>query len=420
MNRLLIAAIATFIPSLAWSQIQLSDWRAFRGNDGWARSAERGIPQNWSDNENIVWKTELPGAGSSTPVVINNRVYVTCYSGFNVPKKPSGKQEDLRLHLIALDRLTGKIVWQKEIQPKLPEQDNIRDGHGYATSTPVVDEQRIITFFGKTGVIAFDHSGKELWRADVGSQLNGWGSAASLLRYENLVFVNASVESEKLYALDAATGKEVWSAGKIKESWNTPILVTHEGRTELVLAIMGKILSFDPKTGKELWNCATDIPWYMVPSLVAHEGVVYAIGGRPGGGLAVRVGGSGDVTETHRLWTSKKGGNVSSPVYHEGHLYWMHDNLGVAFCANAKTGELVYEVRAERPDQIYGSAVLADGKIYYPGRTGRWYVVAAKPTYQLLATNRLGERETLNSSLSIAGGKIFLRNDSAVYCIGTK
>lgn len=408
------------LPTAGVAQSTLSDWRAFRGNDGFAVSNDKGLPQTWSPTENLVWKTTLPGAGSSTPVVIQDRVYVTCYSGYNMPGKPKGDQADLKLHLVCLDRKSGEVRWKKDLAPKLPEQENIRDGHGYATSTPVVDESRVIAFFGKTGVFAFDHTGNQLWQTDVGSELNGWGSAASLLRFENLVIVNASVESETLYALDVATGKEVWSVGKIKESWNTPILATHNGKTELVVAIFGKILGIEPKTGKELWKCATDIPWYMVPSLVAKDGVVYALGGRPGGGLAVKLGGQGDVTESHRLWTSKKGSNVSSPVFHEGHLYWMHDNLGVAFCANAKTGEVVYETRLPRGDQVYGSAVLADGKIYYPSRDGRWFVVAAKPEFELLATNRLEDRQTLNSSISVAGGKIFLRTDSAAYCLGTK
>jgi hypothetical protein len=151
---------------------------------------------------------------------------------------------------------------------------------------------------------------------------------------------------------------------------------------------------------------------------VAHDGVVYAIGGRPGGGLAVRLGGTGDVTRTHRLWTSKKGGNVSSPIYHDGHLYWMHDNQGIAFCADARTGAVVYEERIRRPEQVYGSPVLAEGKIYYPGRNGTTYVVAAKPAFELLATNSWGERGDFNASPAVAGGQLFLRTNRFVCCVG--
>jgi outer membrane protein assembly factor BamB len=398
-----------------------SDWRAFRGNDGSGTSSAKGLPLTWGPKENIVWKTNLPGAGSSTPIVVGSRVFVTYYTGYNVPGQPRGSQENLKLHLACFDRANGNILWTRDIPAKTPEQETIRDGHGYASSTPVADDTRVFAFFGKSGVWAFDHKGKELWNADVGSKVNGFGSGTSLLLYDNLLIVNGSVESDTLYALDASTGKEVWKLGRINESWNTPIFAKNPaGKTELVFAKAGKILGVDPKTGKELWNSATDIPWYMVPSLVAHDGVVYAIGGRPGGGLAVRMGGSGDVTKTHRLWTSKKGGNVSSPLYHNGHLYWMHDNMGIAFCADAKTGAVVYEERLPRAEQVYGSPVLANGKIYYPGRNGVTYVVAAQPKFELLGTNSWGERGEFNASPAIAGDQFFMRTNRFVCCIGTK
>lgn len=402
------------------AQAQLSDWRTFRGNDGSATSAAKGLPLTWNATENVAWKTVLPGAGSSTPIIVGTRVFVTCYSGFNVPGQTRGRQEDLKLHLVCLGRAQGTILWQREIPAKLPEQENIRDGHGYASSTPAGDEGRVFAFFGKSGVWAFDHDGKELWHADVGSKLNSWGSGASLLLFGDLLLVNASVESERVFALDAKTGKEVWQCGGIREAWNTPILARNGNQTELVLATFGKILGLDPRTGKELWSCATDIPWYMVPSLVAHDGVVYAIGGRPGGGLAVRLGGQGDVTRTHRLWTSKKGGNVSSPLYHNGHLYWMHDNLGMAYCADAKTGAVIYEERIPRAGQVYASPVLADGRIYYPSRGGTVYVVAARPQFELLATNSWGERGTYNASPAVAEGQLFFRTDRFVCCVEKK
>lgn len=397
-----------------------ADWRAFRGNDGSGISQETGLPLTWSLNENILWKTELPGAGSSTPIIVGDRVYLTCYSGYNVPGQPKGRPEDLRYHVLCLDRSNGKILWQQEIAPKLPEQDNIRDGHGYASSSPVADDEQVYVFFGKTGVIAFDHQGRQQWHADVGSRLHGWGSGASLVKFEDWIIVNASVESETLYALRATDGQVVWRRDGIKQSWNTPIIADAGGKPELVIAILGQILGIDPRTGKDLWHCDTDIPWYMVPSLVAHGGVVYAIGGRPGASLAVRLGGRGDVTRTHRLWTSDKGGNVSSPVYHEGHLYWMHDSLGTAFCADAKTGRVVYQERVPRAGQVYGSPVLAEGRIYYPSRGGTVFVVAAKPAFELLASNSWGERGEFNSSPAVAGGCLFFRTNRFICCVGKK
>ncbi len=394
-----------------------TDWRAFRGNDGTATASAK-LPTKWDAKENVAWKTDLPGAGTSTPVVIGDHVFVTCYSGYNVPGQPQGKQDDLKLHLCRLDRKTGKLHWTKDVKAKLPEQEKIRDGHGYASSTPTADAERVYCFFGKTGVVAFDHAGKDLWTADVGSTLHGWGSAASLLLHEGLLIVNASVESETLFALDVKTGKEVWNVKKVFESWNTPVLAKAGDRTELVLAIHGKVLGLNPKTGKELWRCDTGIPAYMVPSIVVADGVAYVIGGRPAGGLAVKVGGSGDVTKTHRLWTSKKGSIVSSPVYSDGYLYWMGENNETAFCADAKTGEVVYEERVPRAGQVYGSPVLADGKIYYPARDGKVHVVAAKPKFELIASNTFGERGTCNSSPAVSGSQLLLRTDKSICCVG--
>lgn len=413
--RLLCCAVSGW---LAVVQGADADWQAFRGNDGMGRGADASLPLTWSASENVVWRTPLPGPGSSTPIVIGDRIHVTCFSGYNVPGQPRGSQSDLRLHLLRLDRKTGRIEWTRDIEPKLPEQETIRDGHGYATSTPVADADRVFAFFGKSGVHAFKADGTPMWQTDVGSEVNGWGSGASLLLMGERLIVNASVESEALHSLEAGTGRVVWKLGGIKESWNTPVAVSHGGRTELVLAIHGWVLGVDPETGRERWRCATGIPWYMVPSLVAHDGVVYAIGGRPGGSLAVRLGGSGDVTATHRMWTSSRGSNVSSPLYHEGRLYWMHDNLGVAFCADAKTGEIVYQERLDRAGQVYGSPVLNAGRILYPARNGTIHVVATGSKFERLASNSMGERGEFNASPAVAGDRLFLRSDRYLYCVG--
>jgi outer membrane protein assembly factor BamB len=352
---------------------------------------------------------------------LGGRVFVACYTGFGVPGE-EGDIEKLKRHVVCLDRRTGKTFWNSEVPAALPEQARIREDHGYASSTPIADSERVYAFFGKSGVFAFDHEGRQLWHADVGSGIHGWGSAASPILFQDKLIVNAGVESESLIALDKATGKEKWRAGGIRESWNTPILVTlPNGSTELVVAIFGKILGFDPISGEELWSCATDIGWYMVPSLVAHNGIVYCIGGRSGGALAVRAGGRGDVTETHRLWTGQKGSNVSSPIYHDKHLYWANDNLGIVYCADATTGQIIYEERLDRAGQVYAAPVLVDGKLYYLSRHGHTFVVAAKPTFELLAVNQFGrDAGVFNASPAIADGALFVRSDKFLFCIDGK
>lgn len=396
-----------------------ADWPRFRGPTGMGESDAQGLPVEWSQTENILWKVPIPGPGASSPIVFGDRIYLTYYTGYFIPDQPGGSLEDLKRHLVAMQRSNGEVLWDKAIPAKLPEESQIRD-HGYAANTPAIDSQRIYAFFGKSGVFAYNHDGKELWQRDVGSKTHGWGTSASPVLYKNLVLINASVESESLVALDAKTGRVAWHQGGINEAWNTPVVVkAKNGREELIVATQGKVLAFNPNNGEPLWACNTDIGWYMVPSVVAADGVVYCLGGRSGtASLAVRTGGNGDVTESHRLWTSLKGSNVGSPVYFDKHLYWVHEQRGVAYCAVAATGEIVYEERLERAEQFYSSALLADGKLYYLTRDGRTFVLAAKPEFEQLAVNDLNDGSIFNGSPAVEGSHILIRSDKFLYCIG--
>lgn len=271
-------------------------------------------------------------------------------------------------------------------------------------------------------MLALDHEGNQLWQADVGSKTNGWGTAASPVLYKDRVFINASVESESLIALNAKTGAELWRASGIREAWNTPLVVQNQAAAdELVIATQGSIQAFNPQTGKSLWSCETDIGWYMVPSVVADNGILYCLGGRSGtASLAVRVGGQGDVTQTHRLWTSPKGSNVSSPVFKDGYLYWVNDSRETAYCADAKTGKVIFEQRLPRGGQFYASALLVDEKLHYVNRQGKTFVLAAKPEYELLSVNDLSDGSDFNGSPAVAGNQLLLRSDKYLYCIGSK
>jgi len=396
-----------------------AEWSRFRGPDGSGASRSADLPVLWSGTENIAWKTPLPGPGASSPIVYGDQIYLTCYTGYFVPDQAGGSLDQLKRHLIAVRRADGGIAWDRAVSARLPEEENIRD-HGYAANTPAADSERVYAFFGKSGVIAFDHQGKQLWQTDVGTKTSGWGTAASPVLYRDLVIINASVESESLIALDRTTGVEKWRVGGIREAWNTPLVMTSEsGRDELIVATHGKILAFDPASGREYWSCQTDIGWYMVPSPVASDGIVYCLGGRSGvAALAIRSGGAGDVTSSHRKWTSMKGSNVSSPVHHDGHLYWMHEQRGVAFCAKADTAEIVYEQRLERAGQVYASALLASGRLYYLTRDGRMFVVAAKPEFEQLAVNDLRDGSLFNGSPAVSGNQLLVRSDRFLYCIG--
>lgn len=391
------------------------DWPQFRGPGGQGVSDARGLPITWSETKNLVWKRELPGAGASSPIVLGDRIYITCYSGYGDER--GGDMGSLKLHLLCVGAKDGAILWEKRVPPRLPESRRVRE-HGYAAPTPATDGKHLYVFFGKSGVFKFDLQGKQLWNADVGSRTHGWGCGTSPVLFEDLVIVNASVESGSLVGIDKESGEERWRAGGMRSSWNTPHLVeVSGGGTELVVSVKDRILGFDPKTGKELWRC-DGIEDYVCPSVVSHEGVVYAIGGRSSRAIAVRAGGRGDVTDTHRLWKANAGANVSSPVVHDGHLYWVSDKNRSAHCLRLSDGELVYRRRLK--GQPYASALFADGRLYVVTRRSGTFVIAAKPEFEQLAHNELDDRSMFNASPAVAGNRLLLRSDRFLYCVGVE
>ena len=390
------------------------DWPQFRGPGGLGVSAETDLPIKWSDTENIDWQIELPGYGASSPITLGDKIYLTCYSGYGTGER-SQKMEDLTLHVTSVNREDGSLNWDTKVKPILPESERVRD-HGYAGPTPATDGKHLYVFFGKTGVFKFDLAGNQIWQTDVGSKTDRWGCGTSPVLFENLVIVNASVESGSLVAINKNSGDEVWRADGMERSWTTPHLVElNDGHHELVVSVQGSILGFDPKTGKQLWRC-DGIPDYVCPSVISHEGIAYVIGGRRSRAIAVRTGGRGDVTDSHRLWEANAGANVSSPIIHDGHMYWVSDRNKVAYCVRLSDGEVLYSQRF--PGQPYASASAGDGKIYIVTRYDGTFVLAATPEFTQLAHNQLDDESTFNASPVISNGQILLRSDRRLYCIG--
>jgi len=440
-------AVFTFSDNFA----PASDWARFHGPDGSGIDPDtRPVPIKWSDTENLKWKHKLPGPGSSSPIVVGQRVFVTCWTGYGADRDKVGDEKDLRRHLICLDRNTGNVLWDQAVEPVLPEDPYSGNftQHGYASHTPVSDGQRVYAFFGKTGVLAFDMDGKRLWQTSVGtgSGSRGWGTASSPILYKNLVIVTASAESEALVALNKETGHEVWrqkDAG-FSGTWGTPILVDcGQGRTDLVLAVPFKIWGFNPDDGKPRWQCEGLSSDSMCSSVIAHDGIVYALetGPRGGGTMAVRAGGEGDVTKTHVVWRGKERSRIGTPVYQDGRLYWVSSRI--ANCIEAGTGKQVYQTRLSggavaaepgpssgrrpgggsggrggRGGQDYSSPVMANGKVYYLARSGEAFVYSVGPDFKLLAQNRFASDDgDFSSTPAISAGQLFLRSSNCLYCI---
>jgi outer membrane protein assembly factor BamB len=422
---LAICCSATLLCFVSLAAASDADWTSFRGPRGLGTAQATGLPTTWDAQSNIDWKADLPGLGSSSPIVVGSRIYLTCYSGYAESIDSPGDKNQLVRSVVCLDRTSGESLWDKRIGARMPESD-YRPGndskHGYASSTPVSDGEHLYVFFGISGVYCLDLEGQVVWQKDVGSGTHGWGSGTSLLLYRNLVIVNASIESDAMIAFDKQTGDEVWRAPGISKCWSSPMLVDAGSSQELVLNIPHKLTGFDPATGQQLWHCEGIPDSYVCPSVVSHDGVVYAIGGRQNTAIAVRAGGRGDVTGSHVLWRSRVGSNVSSPVYVDGYLYWFHESGGMVLCLDAETGETVYRERLDpRPGIVYSSVTAADGKLYAPSQERGTYVLAAKPQFELLAVNQFQDDGTrTNASVVVSHNQLLLRTDKAIYCIGQR
>ncbi|MSU77886.1 MAG: serine/threonine protein kinase [Gemmataceae bacterium] len=397
-----------------------TDWLQFRGPDGSGVAKATKATAEWSDTKNLLWKTDLPGHGSSSPILVGDQIFVTYYTGAG---KDNPSAEGLKRHLVCLAR-AGKILWTRDIAADAADDAyrGFQALHGYASSTPASDGKHVYCFFGIAGVVAFDLDGKQIWRSSVGKQTHGWGSGSSVVLHDDLVIVNAGVESGEIVALNKADGKKAWSQQSGTDwTWSTPILAKTTNGTELVSSARNAVTGINLKTGKVAWTC-NGVQDYVCPSVVVNDGVAFAIGGRSNTAIAFKLGGSGDVTAANQLWSARKGSNVSSPLYHDGHLYWAHESQGTVYCLNAKTGDVVYEKQlSPEPGRIYASATLADRKIYYVTRENGTYVIEASPTFKQLAHNTFAaDRSVFNASPAIVEGRIYLRSDRAIYCIGEK
>jgi len=427
MKRLSLFSLSMLV-SLAIVRVplQASDWPQFRGPGGVGRSDEKNLPSEWNEGKNLKWKIALPGPGSSSPIVWGDRLFITCYSGYGV-EGSVGNVGDLKRHLLCIHPDDGSVRWSKTVDSTAKEdawRGYIRE-HGYASSTPICDGERVYVFFGKTGALAFDLDGREIWRKNLGTESSNrrWGSGPSPILYENLLIVNASEESRTIYALNKLNGTEAWKveADKTELTYGTPALVNlPNGQREMVIAVPNEVWGFNPNMGICTWWAKTALRGNISPSVLAVKDVVYAFGGFPRiGSVAIRAGGKQDVTDTRILWTSQDSSYVPSPVEHNGHLYWVSDRA-LAFCMEAATGKVLYKekLKVQGDKAFYASVVYADNRLYAVSRTNGSFVLAAKPTFEVVSHNVFDSAQSdFNGSPAVSKGRIFLRSNKFLYCI---
>ncbi len=415
---------------LAASATSAENWPAWRGANADGISTGKNYPVKWSRDENVRWRVPLPEAGNSTPIVWGERIFVT---------QPVGD----RRTLLCLNRADGKLLWEAGVTTK--EKEPTHGTNPFCSASPVTDGERVIVSFASDGLFCYDFSGKELWkRTDLGRQIHIWGNAASPVIHGNFCFLNFGPgETTYLLAVDKRTGKTAWKneelggdakgrpptpkdapadkkaapRGEWFGSWTTPPIISEGGRDSLLMSWPGRLCALDPATGKERWT-STGLTPLIYTSPIHADGIVVAMCGFGGSALALRDGGAGDVTHSKRLWHhARSPQRIGSGVIHQGHIY-IHNDPGTALCLNLETGKEVWNQRltgASASGQNWSSVLLVDGRCYSITQGGDCFVFKASTTFELIATNPLGERS--NSSIIPSNGELLIRTHKSLWCI---
>jgi outer membrane protein assembly factor BamB len=431
---------------LAAAPAAAQQWPSFRGPgaSGVAvGTAPTATTWNVEKGDAVLWKTEIPGIAVSSPIVAGDRLFVsTAVSGDPKAGHRTGLYGDVEpvndvtrhvWRLIALDRKSGTVLWDKVVHQGVPKTKR-HPKSSQASPTPVTDGTRVVVSFGSEGLYAYSVKGDLLWKQDLGTLNAGWfydpdyewGVGSSPIIWRNLVIVQCDIQQHSfIAAFDVKTGKPVWRTDRDEiPSWATPTVVEIGGVTELVTQGTNAIRGYDPLTGKELWRL-TGNSEVTVPTPIAGPGTVIVTNGYRGIQpiYAIRPGGRGDLTlggdatsSASIAWSTKRGGPyLPTPVIYDDLLYVLLNN-GTLAAYDARTGERVYQERlGGKGGSFSASPVAADGKIYLTSEDGDVFVVKAGRTYELLATNPVGEQ--LMATPAIADGVLYIRGLKHVVAI---
>ncbi len=398
-------------------------WPSWRGPAQNNVAPDGDYPVRWSRTEKVRWRAELPEAGNSSPIVWGDSVFVT-----------QAVQDGKRRTVMAFDRQTGKLRWQQGVTRD--EADPRHQTNPHCAASPVTDGERVVASFASAGIVAYDFSGKQLWQSDLGKQRHDWGQGSSpVIHGDSVIVYHGPGEFSALHALDKRTGARRWSvtlkeqqpperfdgfAGKNNGqigTFSTPLVVSANGRDEIVLPAVNRLRGFAPADGRELWTAAGMNPLvYASPTL--GEGTLVTFGGFFGGVVFIRPGGDGDVTARRLHFEQRmKKHTIGSPVVRDGHIYLCVTD-GFLQCYELATGKMVFEERLPATggsSATWGSPVLVGDRLYVTNQSGDTLVLRAAPKFELIASSPLGEPS--NSTPAFSDGQIFLRTQAALYCV---
>ena len=406
-------------------------WPQWRGPYATGVSKTADPPIEWSETKNVRWKVEIPGRGSASPVVWGDRIFVLSAvpSGADAAAahQPRGGVRPAVPHryvVVALDRKTGKVIWQRTARESTPHEGSHPDNGTYASSSAITDGQRVYAFFDSEGLYAYDMDGTLLWNKDLGDKKmrNEFGEGCTPVLYGDRIVVVWDPQGPSfIVALDKMTGKELWRTERQEiDSWATPLVVEEGGRAQVITSGMSRLRSYDVETGKLVWE-GPGLTMNPIPSPVYGDGVVFATSGFRGNSLkAIRLADAkGDIGATNAVAWSLNHDTpyVPSPLLYDGILYLLKSNSGLLSAYDAQTGKPHYQLqRLENVPNVFASPVGAGGRIYVPGREGTTIVLRAGSSYEVLAKNTLDDG--FDASPALVDHDIYLRGYKYLYAVG--
>lgn len=456
---LAIGCLCSMVTSLTAAEATSGNWANWRGPNYDGTSADATPPSNWGEEQNVRWKVAIPGKGSSSPIIWQNKLFLltavpvaqpaeeatdTPAEGANLAETDSsepapgefprqggrrrggfGPREapttPMEFTVLCLDKLTGKTLWKQVATTQVPHEA----GHStntFASASAVTDGELLIAFFGSRGIFCYNLEGNLLWQRDLGKQQtrNAFGEGSTPALHQDTVVVPWDHEGESfVVALDAKTGDELWKTPREEPTaWATPIVTQHDGTTQVILNGT-KVRSYDLKTGELLWECGGQVT-NPIPTPIIYDGKAICMTGYRGYAIySVDLGARGDVTDSEKAiaWSrTDVGPYISSATLVNDQLYVTKSRDGILYCLNAKTGETIFgPERLPDTSTLYASLVAADGKVYISDRDGTTVVLAAGPEYKVLAVNQLGEG--IDASFALIGSQLFLRTENHLYCL---
>jgi outer membrane protein assembly factor BamB len=409
-------------------------WPQWRGPYATGVSRQANPPVEWSETKNIKWKVEIPGRGASSPVVWGDRLYLQTavpvgFTGED-SHKPRGGIEPRPPHafkVLAIDRRTGKTVWEKTAREQTPHEPSHNDNGTWSSGSPITDGQHLIAYFESFGIYCYDLNGNLVWEKDLGDKRmrNQFGEGSTPVLHGNTIVVvwDHLGGQSFVVALDKRTGAELWRVNRDEiDTWATPLVVVSDGRPQVIVPGEKQLRSYDLATGKIVWQTA-GLTMNPIPSPVFENGMVFATSGFRGNSLkAIRIAGaSGDITNTgHVVWTlTRDTPYVPSPLVYDGVLYILKTNNGLLSAFDTQTGKPHYQLqRLEKAPNVFSSPVGAAGRVYIAGRDGTTVVLKHGRAFEVVAENTLDDG--FDASPALVDRDLYLRGYKYLYAIAER